>query len=218
MFGISCAPEVFQKTMESILAGLEGIIIYLDDIVVYGESKQEHDIRLRALLHCLKKYDVLLNEKKCVYGVEELEFLGHILSSKGIRPTENRLAAISHFREPRNVSELRSFLGLITYVGRFIPNLAAKTEPLRMLLHLDTPFQWGELQESAFRIIKESVSKIDQLGFYCKRDKSKLIADASPEGLGAVLLQENAEGDTRIIAFASKSLTALERKYSQTER
>lgn len=89
MFGVSCAPEIFQKTMETILAGLEGIIIYLDDIVVFGTTKDEHDERLRNLLKRLEQYGVLLNEKKCVYGVKEIEFLGHVLNAEGVKPTEN---------------------------------------------------------------------------------------------------------------------------------
>lgn len=218
MFGISCAPEIFQKTMESILAGLEGVIIYLDDIVIYGSSKAEHDRRLQAVLKRLDEYGVLLNHQKCIYGVKELEFLGHILSEKGVCPTEGRVDAIKNFREPKTVAELRSFLGLITYVGRFIPHLVAKTEPLRLLLRTGSVFTWKDAQSKAFESIKQAVSDISYLGFFDREDKTKLIVDASPEGLGAVLLQENKEGQNRVISFASKALTDLERKYFQTER
>ncbi|XP_055540746.1 uncharacterized protein K02A2.6-like [Wyeomyia smithii] len=121
MFGISCAPEIFQKTMETILAGLEGIIVYLDDVVVYGSTKEEHDKRLQGLQNRLKEYGVLLNHQKFVYGVPELEFLGHVLNENGVKTTEDRLASIKGFREPRNAPELRSFLGLVTYIGRSFP-------------------------------------------------------------------------------------------------
>ncbi|XP_065073800.1 uncharacterized protein K02A2.6-like, partial [Ochlerotatus camptorhynchus] len=216
MFGVSCAPEIFQKTMEAILAGLEGIIIYLDDIVVFGETRAEHDKRLQALLKRLEQYGVLLNEQKCVYGVTEIEFLGHVLNSEGVKPTENRVMAIKCFREPKNVSELRSFLGLVTYVGRFVSNLAGKTEPLRKLLRTGSIFRWKQEQNAAFQDIKAAVCNIGYLGFFNRGDRTKLVTDASPEGLGAVLLQENEKGETRIIAFASKALTDLERKYFQT--
>lgn len=218
MFGISCAPEIFQKTMESILAGLEGVIVYLDDIVVFGSTQEEHDKRLQALLKRLQEYNVLLNKEKCIFGAVEIEFLGHVLSEKGVSPTESRIEAITKFREPKTVAELRSFLGLITYVGRFIPNLAAKTAPLRMLLRTGVAFSWKEEHRNAFDTIKQAVSDIRILGFFDRKDHTKLIVDASPEGLGAVLLQENEDGQNRIISFASKALTDLERKYFQTER
>ncbi|XP_062556917.1 uncharacterized protein K02A2.6-like [Armigeres subalbatus] len=116
MFGISCAPEIFQKVMDTILAGLEGVIVYLDDVMVHGKTQEEHDRRLAALLNRLDEYGVLLNKDKCLFNVDSLEFLGHLLTTEGIKPTDNRVSAIKTFREPRNVSELRSFLGLITYV------------------------------------------------------------------------------------------------------
>lgn len=204
--------------MESIVAGLEGVIVYLDDIVVYGSSRDEHNKRLAALLERLAEYDILLNEEKCVYDVDSLEFLGHELSVKGVRPTESRIAAIQKFREPENVSELRSFLGLICYVGRFVPDLAARTAPLRELLRAEVPFKWTPTESRAFLEIKEEISKIEYLGFFNRKDSTKLIADASPNGLGAVLLQEDSSGHTRVIAYASKALSDLEKKYFQTER
>lgn len=218
MFGVSCAPEIFQKTMETVLAGLEGIIVYLDDIVVFGSTKAEHDKRVAALMKRMEEYGILLNQQKCIFGAEEIEFLGHVLSAKGVQATESRIAAVQNFREPKTLAELRSFLGLITYIGRFIPNLAAKTEPLRRLLRTGSSFQWKTDQIQAFNIIKKAVADTTYLGFFDRKDKTKLIVDASPEGLGAVLIQENKEGQNRIISFASKSLTDLEQKYFQTER
>lgn len=218
MFGVSCAPEIFQKTMEAILLGLEGVIVYLDDVVVYGSTKEEHDRRVEALLERMKEYEILLNQNKCIFGVKELEFLGHVMNEYGIRPTESRIAAVKSFREPKTIGELRSFLGLITYIGRFIPNLAEKTEPLRRLLQVGSCFQWKKEQQDAFDVIKQAVGNTKYLGFFDRNDKTKLIVDASPDGLGAVLLQESKEGQNRIISFASKSLTDLERKYFQTER
>lgn len=218
MFGVSCAPELFQKTMETITAGLDGVIVYLDDAIVFGSNKTEHDRRLAALLKRFSEYDILLNEKKCIYGVESLEFLGHQLSSAGVRPTESRLSVIQKFREPQNVSELRSFLGLICYVGKFIPNLASKTEPLRHLLRSGVQFRWTTTESSVFQSIKSDIFKIHHLGFFNPKDRTKLMTDASPTGLGAVLLQEDSQGRSRVIAYASKALTDLEKKYFQTER
>lgn len=218
MFGVCSAPEVFQKIMETLVAGLVGVIVYLDDVIVYGRSCEEHDRNLAALLKRFSEYDVLLNVSKCVYNVEALEVLGHELSTKGIRPTESRIAAIQQFREPQNASELRSFIGLIGYVGKFIPQLATKTDPLRQLIRTGTPFKWTSAESEAFRTIKEALCQVDYLGFFDPKDKTKLITDASPTGLGAVLLQEDTHRKNRVIAYASKALTNLERKYFQTER
>lgn len=218
MFGICCAPELFQKVMDTILAGLEGVVVYLDDILVFGRSQEEHDLRLKALMRRLEEYGVLLNLEKCIFCVDKLEFLGHELSVEGIRPNQSRILALKQCREPANAAELRSFLGLITYVGRFIPHLATKTDPLRSLLRFGSKFEWTNKQQLAFEEIKRAICKINHLGFFNVRDSTILIADASPSGLGAVLLQENTRGEQRVIAYASKSLTDLERKYFQTEK
>lgn len=218
MFGISCAPEAFQKVMDTLVAGLEGVVVYLDDVMVWGSTQEEHDIRLVNLLNRFKEYNVRLNEDKCKYNADELEFLGHNLSAAGVKPTESRVRAVEQFRRPENVAELRSFLGLITYVGRFIPHLASKTDLLRALLKKETRFQWTSAHQLAFDEIKAAVSEIGYLGFFDPKDKTILVADASPCGLGAVLMQENKNKERRIIAYASKSLSELERKYFQTER
>lgn len=218
MFGISCAPEIFQKVMESIVAGLDGVVVYLDDVMVVGRSQEEHDRRLENLLKRFEQYGVLLNKKKCIYNASRIEFLGHELSNEGFRPTESKIDAIRSFREPRNVSELRSFLGLITYIGRFIPHLADKTEPLRVLLRTGNIFKWTDEHQDAFDKIKSVVCQTDFLGYFNPKDLCIVIADASPTGLGAVLLQQNRSYETRIITFASKALTDVEKKYFQTEK
>ncbi|XP_055526919.1 uncharacterized protein K02A2.6-like [Wyeomyia smithii] len=102
MFGISCAPELFQKVMESVVAGLDGVVIYLDDLMVWGRNLEEHDRRLKALMARLHEFGLMLNKEKCVFAVPQLEFLGHELSSSGIRPTESKIAAIKSFRIPNN--------------------------------------------------------------------------------------------------------------------
>lgn len=167
---------------------------------------------------CARLYKDYLNtmffstKKKCVYVVDTLEFLGHELSVNGVRPTENRIAAIQKFREPQNVSELRSFLGLACYVGRFVPDLASRTACLRELLRADVQLKWTTKESSAFKAVKEEIGKIEYLGFFNPKDLTKLMTDASPTGLGAVLLQQNSHAHIRVIAYASKALTHLERK------
>lgn len=218
MFGISCAPELFQKVMESIVAGLEGVVVYLDDLMVSGRTQVEHDDRLAQLMQRIREYGILLNEEKCVFNTPRIEFVGHELSADGIRPMESKMAAIASFRNPENVSELRSFLGLVTYVGRFIPFLAEKTEALRCLLRTGERFDWQDKHSAAFEEIKLAICNSKCLGYYDPNDLCIVIADASPIGLGAILMQQDRSGETRAIAFASKALTVTERKYFQTEK
>lgn len=217
MFGITCAPELFQKIMEQILSGCEGCFNFIDDIIVYGADKEEHDKRLAAVLETLSKNEVTLNQEKCIYGVSKLKFLGHNLSADGITPDSDKLESIRKFREPTTGEEVRSFLGLVNYVGKFIPNLATSTDPLRILTKKGQTFKWGKEQREAFDDLKKSMSDTITLGYYDVDDRTQLIADASPVGLGAVLIQINAQGP-RIISYASKSLSEAEKRYAQTEK
>lgn len=217
MFGISCAPEIFQKIMEQILSVLEGCANFSDDIIVFGSTKEEHDIRLKAVLDRLEDFNVTLNKNKCVFGCEEIKFLGHHLSSNGIRPLHDKVLSVKQFREPNTGEEVRSFLGLVNYVGRFIPNLATISEPLRSLTKNNTKFDWRKEQREAFKKLKECLSSETTLGFYDVNCRTVVIADASPVGLGAVLVQYQENGP-RIISYANRSLTSTEQKYAQTEK
>lgn len=128
-----------------------------------------------------------------------------------------KVQAIKMFRPPNTVEEVRSFLGLVTYVSKFIPNLATVTEPLRKLTKKDTAFEWGDEQQSAFSHLKDQLSNPTTLGYYKVSDRTQLYADASPVGLGAVLIQYDGS-EPRIISYASKSLSDTEKRYCQTEK
>lgn len=217
MFGINCAPELFQKSMEQVLSGCDGCFNFIDDVLVFGSDQKEHDLRLENVLLRLKERNVALNETKCIYGVTETDFLGHVLSKDGIKPGLDKMESIRNFREPRTVEEIRSFLGLVNYVGRFIPNLATLTFPLRRLTILGQKFVWGREQQLAFDKLKESMMDSKTLGYFNDGDRTQLVADASPVGLGAVLIQVNDQGP-RVIAYASKSLSEVEKRYAQIEK
>lgn len=218
MFGISCAPELFQKVMEKLLVGCDGCIVYIDDILIFAKNEHEHDKRLERILNKLKHAGVLLNKEKSKIKVKKVTFLGHILDENGIKPSEDRIDSLRNFRQPSTVEETRSFLGLINYVGRFIPCLSTLAEPLYRIIKKVNKFVWDVEQENAFKSIKAKISNIDYLGYYNPIDVTHVIADASPVGLGAVLVQFNGRGDPRIIAFANKTLTDVEKRYCQTEK
>lgn len=223
MFGISCAPEMFQKILEKLLLGCEGTLNFIDDIIIHGATEKEHDERLSKVLRVLEENDVLLNKKKCIYKTQTIEFLGHVLSPKGIRPLEKYLTTIKTSRIPNTTEEIQSFLGLVNFVSKWIPNVATLTEPLRELLRLGLGKSaniqkiWTSKQDEAFEALKESISNIKTLGYYNPSDKTQVIADASPVGLGAVLVQVGKDGP-RVIAFGHKSLTDCEKRYCQTEK
>lgn len=159
-----------------------------------------------------------LNWEKCAFGVSELDFLGHHISEAGISPSQTKVNAVSSFRPPTCESEVRSFLGLANYLNKFIPDLATVAEPLRNLTKKETKFEWSAAHETAFQTIKTRIASATTLGFFVPTDKTMVVADASPSGLGAVLLQESTNGNCRVISFASKSLTDTERRYCQTEK
>lgn len=217
MFGINCAPELFQKTMEQILSGCEGCLIFIDDVIVHGSDKEEHDMRLKMILRRLDDWNVALNDGKCMYGVSEMKILGHILSADGIKPDSDKLESIRRFREPKSGEEVRSFLGLVNYLSKFIPDLATLTYPLRQLTVQKQCFVWGVEQQTAFEKLKEHMTRPTTLGYFDVSDRTQLVADASPVGLGAVLIQINKTGP-RIIAYASKSLSDVEKRYAQIEK
>lgn len=143
--------------------------------------------------------------------------MGHVLSSNGIRPTEDKITAIKHFRTPNSKEEVRSFLGIVTFVAKLIPDLATKTNFLRQIIKKDVKFEWNPEQEEAFQAIKNEMCNIKTLAYFDPADKTKLVTDASPYGLGAVLIQRKQDGD-RIIAYAAKSLTDCESRYCTTEK
>lgn len=150
LFGVNCAPEMFQKIVEQILVGCKNTLIFIDDIVVYGKTEIEHDESLQAVLTALKKRNVLLNTLKCVFKKTEIVFLGHRLSKDGVQPTDDKVKAIRKCREPKTKEELRSFLGLVTFLARFLPNLTTTTAPLRSLLKKSVHFEWTEEHREAF--------------------------------------------------------------------
>lgn len=218
MFGISAAPEKYQQVITLVLHDCEGVQSISDDIVVYGRDKQEHDQRLRRVLERLKGAGLTLNPDKCEFAMERITFMGHVLSHRGIEPTEGRIKAMKNAKQPTSAAEVKSFLGLVNFSARYIPNLATLTEPLRKLVRKNTKFVWGPDQQQSFERLKQCLTDADTLGYFrLDATKTQLVTDASNVGLGAVLLQEY-QGQTRVISYASRMLTDVETRYSTTEK
>nr|DAA65004.1 TPA_exp: gag-pol protein [Drosophila sechellia] len=218
MFGVNSAPEIFQRRLEELLAPCRNVLNYIDDIIIFGTNENGHDNAVKEIKEILEKNNVLLNGEKCIWKTDKVKFLGHILSDRGIEVDPEKVSTILSFRSPKNKEEVRSFLGLVTYVGKFIPDLADRTEPLRRLLRKDCRFNWDKNEEKAYKDLKSHLAKIPNLSYFDPDNTTQLIADASPVALGAVLLQFTRDKELKIISFASRSLSDVEKRYSQTEK
>ena len=216
-FGISSAPEHFQKRMSRILSGPDGVLCQMHDVLVFGRDQSEHDARLTAVLQRIKSAGATLNSEKCEFGKSTLKFLGYLIDEKGIQADPDKTAAIQEMSPPSNVPELRRFMGMVNQLGKFTPNLADLTQPLRELLSKKKTWLWGTSQEQAFSLVKAELTKPTTLALYDPGAESKISADASSYGLGAGLLQK-AESAWKPVAFASRSMSDIERGYAQIEK
>ena len=190
-----------------------------DDVIAHASTQNEHLQQLRKVFDKIRQKGLKLNLKKCEFGNASINCMGHILSSEGLFPEPEKVNSILHMKPPSNASEVRSFLGLVTYCSKFIPNFAAINEPLRRLTRQKADFIWNGEQESAFSKIKTFISKAPVLSYFHPAFETKIVADASKQGLGAVLLQKyRAKSVFQPVAFASRSLSNAEIRYSQTER
>ena len=208
-FGISSAPSIFQKTMENLLRGIPHVSVYIDDILLTGHSEEEHLQTLEAVLTRLEKAGMKLKKNKCSFFASSVEYLGHLISAEGLTPTEEKVKAVKDAPAPQNVSQLRSFLGMISYYSKFLPNLATQLAPLYHLLEKNAKWKWSKHQEEAFQAAKSSLTSGSLLVQYDPEKSLILECDASPYGVGAVLSHPESSGNLRPIAYASPSLAQI---------
>lgn len=212
-YGICSASEVFHKKIYENFDDLDGVCMYIDDLLIYGKNEEEHDNRLRTVLDRCRKINLKLNIKKCKFRLNEIKYLGHIISKDGLSPDDSYLKAIQNMPMPTNVKDVERFLGLITYVGQFIPNLSNKTCLLRELLKKNIEWHWNEHHTESFEELKKCLSSRPVLQFYDMKKPIVLSVDASKSGLGACLLQDGLP-----VAYGSKALTPTEQNYAQIEK
>lgn len=212
-YGITSAPEVFHRTVAEHLKDLEGVALYIDDILIHGKDQSEHDARLRAVLQRCRDINLKLNRSKCKFSVHELKYLGHIIGAKGLKVDPDRVAAIQKMPMPTNKDELQRFLGVITYLSKFCPNLAEVSSCLRSLMKKNSEFIWDIMHTNAYNTIINMITTAPTLKIFDTKEPVIISVDASQSGMGAVLMQKE-----QPIEYTSCTLTDTQRRYAQIEK
>ena len=219
-FGLTNAPSTFQSVMNAIFGDLVGkcVMVYLDDILVYSRTPAEHLAHLRAVLQRLREHKLYIKLSKCAFNKPELTYLGHVVGRTGVRVDPDKVRALREFPQPRNITELRAFLGLANYFRKFMPHFSSKVAVLTDILRGGTAKAWkGEpwtaAHRSAFDWVITTLTNAPTLAIPDYTRPFVVTTDASDVGLGAVL-----EQDGRPVAFASRKLNPAELNYSATEK
>jgi hypothetical protein len=217
--GLKTAPATFQSLVNHVLSGLTGsrCFVFLDDIVIYARSLNEHDMKLRDVFARLRKYNLKLQPDKCEFLRKEVNYLGHVITEDGVRPDPRRVIAIENFPRPECEKTLKSFLGMAGYYRRFIPRFSKIAAPLHALLKKDSVFEWTADQENAFENLKAKLTNQPILQYPDFSREFILTTDASNQGLGAVLSQGKIGKDLPV-AYASRNLNKAEKNYSTSEK
>jgi hypothetical protein len=214
-FGLKNAPATFQRMMDEALQGLTGRIcfVYLDDIIIYGRTPDEHAQRLLQVLQRIREKGLRLQQDKCEFLRPELEYLGHVVTPEGIKPNEGKIRAIKNHKKPHNEKTLRGLLGLVGYYRKFIKNFSMISAPLTQLLKKTTDWQWSPECETSYETLKSALCKEPVLRYPDFNETFTLTTDASNYGIGGVLSQKG-----HPCSFVSFTLNEAERNYSATEK
>ena len=218
-FGLSASSEIFQKHLTHALESLPGILCIADDILIYGtgetdeEATANHDRSLRDLLQRCKNRGIVLNPDKMKLRMSEVNFMGHLLTNKGLKPDPAKVEAITKLPKPQDVEGVQRLNGFVNYLAKFLPKLSEVMEPIRRLTRKDAPWNWSSEQDQAFENVQRLVTEAPVLRYYDPSLDLTIQCDASQSGLGAALLQNG-----KPIEYASRSLTDTETRYAQIEK
>lgn len=218
-FGLANSPASFERLMEIVLTGLqwERCLVYLDDVIVFGRSFDETLKNLTVVFERLRSANLKLKPKKCVLFEKEVSYLGHIVSEEGVKCDPGKLNAIKDWPTPTNISDVRSFLGIASYYRKFISNFSTTAFPLTNLTRKNQKFVWSEQCEECFKSLKNALISAPVLSYPTRDDPFILDTDASGYGIGAVLSQVQ-DGEERVIAYGSKTLSKTQMRYCTTFR
>ena len=220
--GVKPAPGIFQKLVTKMMSGAKGVFPFIDDFIVGGTDETDHKHNLFDALQRIQDFGFHLKIDKCSFAQDQLDFLGHIINSNGIKPGPEKLAVLQKLPAPTNVQQLQAFLGAVTWYQKFVPNIKQLRGPLDELLSEGTDFGWLTMHEEAFRGLKQVLQSDLALVHYDPTKKLIVAADASSYGIGAVLLHEIPNGDKKPtlkpIIHAARAFTAAEKNYPQIQR
>ena len=209
---------IFQRNMENLLQNISYVIVRVDDILVSGANDGDHLNNLEEIFKRLAKAGLRLKKGKCVFMEPQVTYLGHRVSKEGIQPMEDKVEAITSSPPPRNISELKSYLGMINYNQKFLSNLSTVLAPLHRLLNSKTHWHWGKDHQQAFEQSKSFLKSSRLLFHYDDKKELILACNVSQNGLGAVLSHKMEDGSKHPISFASRTLAKVETNYSNLER
>ena len=218
-FGLKNAPSAFCRLMKLVLSDVlqQGVLVYLDDIIIYTSDVSTHLARLQQVFDKLKEANLKVKLSKCRFMMDKLIYLGHSVSQKGIAPDPRKTEILEKYPVPRSIDEVRSFIGFTNFYRNFIPKYSHIATPLTGLLRKGAKFEWENEQQAAFDSLRKRLIS-EPIMIHPDFKKEFIVAtDASNHALGAVLLQEH-EGIELPIAYASKVMTKAERNYSVTEK
>lgn len=218
VFGLASAPAIFQRTMETVLSGLDGTLLFMDDVCICAENRDQMMSRLCEVFRRLEEAGFVLNKEKCTFFQESVSYLGFVIDRNGIHKSPEKVESILQSRVPTNTTELKSFLGMVNYYRNFVKNASSILCPLHQLLQKNVEWSWSKEHDEAVVNIKRQLAS-DNILTHFNPDATELIltVDASPYGLGAVLSQIE-EGTEKPISYMSRSLNSAEKKYSQIQK
>lgn len=212
-FGLRVSQDIFQSRMDDILEGLEGVISIADDVAVVGRTEEEHDTNLHKLMRRATEKGLVFNSQKCLLKTDSIAFFGNIYTRQGVQPDPSKVQDIQQMQAPNSKDELQRFMGMLNYLAPYIPKLAETAQAVRELLKKDAIWIWEDSHEQCFNKLKSMITPDACLKYYDPKSPLTLEVDASQKGLGVALTQEG-----KPIAFASKTLTECQSRYSNIER
>lgn len=216
-FGLNCAASAFQQIMEQILQGLENVRVFQDDIIIGGINREHATKNVLSVCGRLSEYNVKVNIEKCKFLKNSVKYLGHIITSEGIKPNDEKVKAIVEAPEPQNIQQLQSYIGLLNFYRKFIPNLSSELNVLYSLLNKNVEYKWSDECSQSFKKSKQLILNSNMLEIFDPKKPIVVSTDASPYGVGAIL-SHVVNGEEKPVMFASSTLSQAERNYSQVHR